>query len=1145
VLKAALYARNELNIRSTTNYLLSIAANARACGPFLRKYFGATVKLPSDWLDVAATYQMLPDRTLTGSAIPTCLRKAMTVKFADFDSYQLAKYNKEGAIKRKKKKQRLAEKKNPEAAAVVKQGKPTVTLKQMIRQLHMSKPPYAVMCILGKKYPETETEFRAANLPGEFDAALAGRRMKLPVPETWETLVSQKGNKAATWEELIEHKKLPFMAMLRNLRNLIFTGVHPKYHRWVMNKLKNEKTIASSKQFPFRFFSAYEVIPKDLDDFKERLTKLNNPGSAPPAAAAAKPGGTATEVTKRRKRKHQLIPTHMPTPELFGQYREALDTAVKLATTHNVKPIRGSTVVFCDASQGMRDATTATGVGKFNQLNQIGALLGLMCKYVCEDCEFMVFGGRGQHARVELREGTILDNMAVVEEQGKKFDNGIAEAVFPFDYLEGLIARRERIDNLLVLSHHLVVPNMAQSDADPAETIGKILAKYRREVNPSMLFVSVDLSGRGCSIAQGCEEANNPNDILVSGFSDAILRFIAERGDTNQLQHVEHIDVAYKLPALPPGLAMQFNPLYAKREDEDEDDAEMADVAEDGTALPPPPPPMPVRVRAKKPWKTARVFISSTFLDMHGERDLLTRKVFPELRERCERCRIHLEEVDLRWGITEKESQDAKGVQVCLEEVAACQPFFIGFVGSRYGWCPPGEYPVPQDDERFAWVREYPTGRSITELEMYRGAVMNSNPHAFFYFRDADFAQQVPAEHRRAFAPESDTAAENLSRLRQMIRGVTRNVVTYPATWGGVVDGKPTAGGLTPLHRRILDDLWSTIRTVFAEETARADDDSDDDEGEEVVDVLGDEGFFHDSALEAHCRDFIGRKELLKQLREWADDAGMGVLALTGCAGSGKSALAAYFASTYGTKRKTGLPSQSSGAPLAVISHFVGASPLSQSLRGTLTRLCLELEPVAGGPVRTTPLPQDAKGLEREFARLLEAASFRARVVLVIDGVDQLSAADRAHSLAWLPRGAQAKVLLTMCEGAEAHRALKQRKPLPRELAVTQLELLERRMLVNRTLARHHKKLDERAMNDQMRMILKKPDSARPLYLKIVCEELRVFGIHEQLTERIRTLGPSLAKLVEEVLDRLEADHGRELVAQALAAIACSRGGLH
>lgn len=164
-------------------------------------------------------------------AIPTALRKAMVDKFPDFDVYQLGKYNKEGSIKRKKKKLRLRAEKEPQKAAF-QSGKPTLTIKQMVRQLHISEPPYHVMCILGKKYPATLEEFKRNRLPGEFNPNLAGTRMKFPVPETWETLLSQKGNKASTWEELIEHKKLPFMAMLRNLRNLLFTGVHGRYHKY-------------------------------------------------------------------------------------------------------------------------------------------------------------------------------------------------------------------------------------------------------------------------------------------------------------------------------------------------------------------------------------------------------------------------------------------------------------------------------------------------------------------------------------------------------------------------------------------------------------------------------------------------------------------------------------------------------------------------------------------------------------------------------------------------------------------------------------------------------------------------------------------------------------------------------------------------
>ena len=47
-------------------------------------------------------------------------------------------------------------------------------------------------------------------------------------------------------------------------------------------------------------------------------------------------------------------------------------------------------------------------------------------------------------------------------------------------------------------------------------------------------------------------------------------------------------------------------------------------------------------------WQTVRIFISSTFRDMHSERDYLVKVVFPRLRERLEKYRVHLIDIDLR-----------------------------------------------------------------------------------------------------------------------------------------------------------------------------------------------------------------------------------------------------------------------------------------------------------------------------------------------------------------------------------------------------------------------------------------------------------------------------------------------------------------
>jgi nephrocystin-3 len=55
-------------------------------------------------------------------------------------------------------------------------------------------------------------------------------------------------------------------------------------------------------------------------------------------------------------------------------------------------------------------------------------------------------------------------------------------------------------------------------------------------------------------------------------------------------------------------------------------------------------------------WKTVRVFISSTFRDMRAECDHLVKVVFPALRERLEKYRVHLIDIDLRWGVTKEQA---------------------------------------------------------------------------------------------------------------------------------------------------------------------------------------------------------------------------------------------------------------------------------------------------------------------------------------------------------------------------------------------------------------------------------------------------------------------------------------------------------
>ena len=119
----------------------------------------------------------------------------------------------------------------------------------------------------------------------------------------------------------------------------------------------------------------------------------------------------------------------------------------------------------------------------------------------------------------------------------------------------------------------------------------------------------------------------------------------------------------------------------------------------------------------KRVWRTARVFLSSTFLDMHAERDHLVSVVFPRLRERLLPFRVDLYDIDLRWGITRQEAEDDRVVPFCLEQVDECRPFFLGMLGHRYGWRP-----------------AQGNGLSLTHMEINRG-VFEGRSRALFCLR--------------------------------------------------------------------------------------------------------------------------------------------------------------------------------------------------------------------------------------------------------------------------------------------------------------------------------------------------------------------------------------------------------------------------
>ena len=94
----------------------------------------------------------------------------------------------------------------------------------------------------------------------------------LAIPYTWETELSALGQtqfeteEARTeafrlkWEELIASGKVGYMALMRNLRNILTSKVSANFITQVCDTLTDPHAVANAKQLPFRYLAAYREV---------------------------------------------------------------------------------------------------------------------------------------------------------------------------------------------------------------------------------------------------------------------------------------------------------------------------------------------------------------------------------------------------------------------------------------------------------------------------------------------------------------------------------------------------------------------------------------------------------------------------------------------------------------------------------------------------------------------------------------------------------------------------------------------------------------------------------------------------------------------------------------------------------------------
>jgi len=570
-------------------------------------------------------------------------------------------------------------------------------------------------------------------------------------------------------------------------------------------------------------------------------------------------------------------------------------------------------------------------------------------------------------------------------------------------------------------------------------------------------------------------------------------------------------------------------------------------------------PPQPASVDAgprlvfSGPWRARPIFISSTFRDVHAERDHLSNVVFPELEERLRARRYTLEPIDLRLGVetstvAEQRTRELLVLKVCLDEIERSRPFLLVLLGDRYGW-------VPSEDRIAAAAQEAgftpsDLGQSVTALEIEYG-ILKKDPEqrrrSLFFFREPYPYDEMPQDEAAIYsdAYSADPAVRaGFAKLEALKVKISEDpefaghVHSYRLDWDPERRG-PTEASLNAWGKTALEALWAEL-----------DAETKDNEHSAPITAGEMEQAALDEFIQQKLRSFTGRTALLERLTKLAlspveDGADWGAC-VTGKPGSGKSAI---FAALY---RK--LIEEAPNNTL-VLAHAIGSTPRAACLGDVLLRFIRELSTVLGCKPSVAEQSKPVE-IEQAFRIVMRQVAGQHRVVLLLDALDQFEDDPRVTSMAWINPNwwpGNARVIATSQPG-EAANALEQWAGID-EIEMPALGEAEAMDISNIIWARYHRTCSPVILASVL--AVRDADGlsacASPLWLTLAMEHLNLLdaddfnrageNIADLLQEKVLALPVDATNMYDLMFDRAEKLFGAGWARAFLGLTALGRAG--
>jgi len=203
-------ARDEMQLRHAPLFLTRELARRKGAGPLVAETIEHVIQRADELGEFVALYWKEKKQPLSAG-----VKRGLARAFTKFDAYQLAKYDRDSAVK----------------------------LRDVLFLCH-AKPKNEEQAAVWKKLVENTLE----------------------PPDTWEVALSAGKDKRENFERLLREGKLGGMAVLRNLRLMLAWGVDPKLVRERLDK-------GVARALPFRFVTAARYAPKLEEAIEKAMLK--------------------------------------------------------------------------------------------------------------------------------------------------------------------------------------------------------------------------------------------------------------------------------------------------------------------------------------------------------------------------------------------------------------------------------------------------------------------------------------------------------------------------------------------------------------------------------------------------------------------------------------------------------------------------------------------------------------------------------------------------------------------------------------------------------------------------------------------------------------------------------------------------------